>query len=87
MAFTDFGVDSLVELIKSTAKCRRATGADLGRESRPLPPDGYELLDNRGYTLIHINAHNRVRRTRGRTRAELGDFDEYRSDKGGIGRA
>ena len=34
MAFTDFGVDSLVDLIRSTAKCP----ADLSRERRPLRP-------------------------------------------------
>jgi hypothetical protein len=35
MAFTDEGVDSLVELIKITGKCRRHPCADLCRERRP----------------------------------------------------
>ncbi len=44
MAFSDDGVDSLVELIKSTGKRSRARSADLGPERQPPRPmpDGYK---------------------------------------------
>ena len=38
MAFTDFGVDSLVDLIKIHREMPRASSADLSRERRPLRP-------------------------------------------------
>ena len=43
MAFTDDGVDSLVELIKIHQETSRARSADLGPERQPLRPmpDGY----------------------------------------------
>ena len=38
MAFTDFGVDSLVDLIKIHREMPRASSADLSREHRPCGP-------------------------------------------------